>query len=65
MHKVLLRFIEEGTIILLSTPQRLLSKPFIESLLPFCVTQEEFIVVEHAEEIMITVMVLQKMKLKE
>lgn len=41
LHQVLLRFLGGGTRILLSTPQRLMAKPFIERLLPFVAEQEE------------------------
>jgi predicted nicotinamide N-methyase len=34
--KVLIRFKENGSCIILSTPQRLMAKPFIEKLLPLC-----------------------------
>lgn len=35
LYKVLVSFLEEGTTIILSTPQRLMAKPFIEQLQPF------------------------------
>lgn len=57
LFKVLQRFLEQGTTIILSTPQRMMAKPFIERLLPFCVQQEEIIVQENA---LTTVMVLKK-----
>ena len=34
LYKVLQRFLQQGVTILLSTPQRLMAKPFIEKLLP-------------------------------
>jgi methyltransferase-like protein 23 len=44
LYTVLLRFLKQGTVILLSTPQRLMAKPFIERLLDFCVQQYELII---------------------
>ena len=37
--QVLVGFIEKDTTILISTPQRLMAKPFIEQLLPYCKEQ--------------------------
>ena len=42
LHNVLVSFLEKGSTIILSTPQRLMAKPFIEQLQPF--------VVEHISE---------------
>lgn len=53
-------FLQKGTTILLSTPQRLMAKTFVAALLPFCVHQEESIVQEGAEAHAITLMVLKK-----
>lgn len=36
LKKLLLQLLDKGIIIVLSTPQRMMGKPFIESLLPFC-----------------------------
>ncbi len=36
LNKVLQWFLQKGTTILISTPQRLMAKPFIEKLLPWC-----------------------------
>lgn len=41
LYQVLQRFWQQGTAILLTTPQRLMAKPFIEKLLPFCKQQSE------------------------
>lgn len=41
LYQVLQRFIQQGTLILLTTPQRLMAKPFIEKLLPWCSRQFE------------------------
>lgn len=40
--QVLLGFIQKGTTILLSTPQRLMAKPFIGQLLPYCKEQYDY-----------------------
>jgi methyltransferase-like protein 23 len=44
LYQVLQRFLQQGTTILLTTPQRLMAKPFIEKLLPFCKQQSEMTV---------------------
>ncbi len=40
LHKI----IEQGIPVWLSTPQRLMAKPFVEALLPYCVYREEVLV---------------------
>lgn len=59
LYTVLTNFLEKGAVILLSTPQRLMAKPFIERLLTWCVQQEEMPVPYQGETTLITVMVLQ------
>ncbi|MBO9636482.1 MAG: methyltransferase domain-containing protein [Chitinophagaceae bacterium] len=44
LNRTLQRFLQQGATIILSTPQRLMAKPFIEKLLPFCQQQEETII---------------------
>ncbi len=44
LYQVLQRFLQQGATILLTTPQRLMAKPFIEKLLPFCKQQYEMTV---------------------
>ena len=60
----LLRFIQniltDKTIILLSTPQRLMAKPFIEAIAPAIVQQKDFAVVHNDGETMCSVFVLQQ-----
>lgn len=58
LFAVMKRFIEAGTIIILSTPQRLMAKPFIEQLLPFCTEQHE--INSTGNETVCTVMILKK-----
>ncbi len=55
---VIERFINNGTTIILSTPQRLMAKPFIERLLPWCRMQEEVIVERNHETIPVSILVL-------
>ncbi|MCG2616896.1 protein N-lysine methyltransferase family protein [Terrimonas sp. NA20] len=55
---VIRRFISDGATIILSTPQRLMAKPFIERLLVYCKLQEEIIVHSNNELIPITLLVL-------
>src|SRR5690606_34031916 len=54
LYSVLHDFLLKNTTILLSTPQRLLAKPFIDRLLPFCIEQSE----ELIEEASVSVFVL-------
>lgn len=44
LFEVLQRFLQRGTLIILTTPQRLMAKPFIQKLLPFCQQQYEMAV---------------------
>ncbi|WP_157576699.1 methyltransferase [Asinibacterium sp. OR53] len=41
LMRVIMLFLDKGTRIVLTTPQRLAAKPFIEKLLPFCTMQKE------------------------
>ncbi len=54
LFSVLQRFVNQGTTIILSTPQRIMAKPFVGRLLPWCIQQEEITV---QENIRTTVMV--------
>jgi len=58
LYGVLIGFLSAGTTILLATPQRLMAKPFIERLLPYCVSQDELSVSLHDEQTFISVLVL-------
>lgn len=58
--RVIKSFLEKGTLILLSTPQRLMAKDFIAPLLSFCIQQEEVVVLHEGASVLTTVMVLQK-----
>lgn len=60
LQKLLMDFLKKGTTILLSTPQRLMAKDFISSLLVYCVLQEEITIPENDNETNITIAVLQK-----
>lgn len=60
LQKMLDYFLQKGTTILLSTPQRLMAKAFILALLPYCIKQEELLVKEENETVSVTVMVLGK-----
>jgi predicted nicotinamide N-methyase len=59
LHGVLQHFLQQGTMVLLSTPQRLIAKSFIEPLLPYSIGQEVFTVAHEKNEVQITVMVLE------
>lgn len=59
LYLVLQRFLQQGTKILLTTPQRLMAKPFIEKLLPYCRQQTEITVQYLQEDTAITVLLLE------
>lgn len=46
LFKALTGFLQKGTLIILSTPQRLMAKPFISRLMPWCIQQENIQVEE-------------------
>lgn len=50
LYEVLQRFLRQGSLILLATPQRLMAKPFIEKLLPYCSLQTEMLT-EHEQQV--------------
>jgi predicted nicotinamide N-methyase len=56
LYQVLSRFLQKRTLIMLSTPQRLLAKPFISRLMPWCIQQEN----GQAEEIPVSIYVLKQ-----
>ncbi|WP_207510972.1 class I SAM-dependent methyltransferase [Longitalea luteola] len=60
LFKVLQWFLEQGTVILLTTPHRLMAKPFIEKLLPYCKQQHEMIINHHEQLTAISLLVLEK-----
>jgi len=60
IYSLLKNVLNRGSIIILSTPQRLLAKPFIEQLMPWCILKEEIEVTHLAAVKPITVMVLSK-----
>jgi len=59
LYKVLERFINKGTTIILSTPQRLMAKSFIGRLLPWIVFQEEM-EINVPEKTFVSIFVLKK-----
>jgi predicted nicotinamide N-methyase len=58
--KMIEMFLAKKTTIILSTPQRLLAKPFIAELLPFCTLQTEVEVLENGIIIFIQIVILQQ-----
>ncbi len=58
LYSVLKTFLEQGSTLLLTTPQRLLAKPFVEMLLPWCQLKEEMEVAYKGTIVPITLMVL-------
>jgi predicted nicotinamide N-methyase len=59
-YEVIESFLLSGSTIVISTPQRLMAKPFVERLLAFCIQHEEINVPITSS--CITIMVLQKKK---
>ena len=53
LYKVLAEFINQGTTVLLSTPQRLVAKSFMNRLQPWCM-QTHSIEIKHKEEAILT-----------
>lgn len=61
LYQILLRFLSQGTVILLSTPQRLMAKPFIEKLLPFCRQQHEMNIYHLQQHTPVSLLLLQEL----
>ena len=59
LFNMITHFLAKQTTIILSTPQRLLAKPFIEQLLPFCKLQQSIDVFENGKSVCIAILVLQ------
>jgi predicted nicotinamide N-methyase len=59
-HRQLNLFLQRGTTIILSTPQRLMGKEFIVAWLPFCKHREELTVNDSGSSVLISVLVLQQ-----
>jgi predicted nicotinamide N-methyase len=59
LYQVIQRFLLQGAMILLTTPQRLMAKPFIEKLLPFCKQQYEIDVFHQQQHTPVSLLVLQ------
>jgi predicted nicotinamide N-methyase len=60
LFNVILSFLEKGTTILLSTPQRLMAKPFIDRLLPYSKLLEEKTITTVSPAVTCSVYVLQQ-----
>lgn len=60
LYQVLQRFLQQGTLILLATPQRLMAKPFIEKLLPFCRKQYEMNIYHLQQHTPVSLLLLQQ-----
>ena len=58
LYAVLKAFLQQGSTLLLTTPQRLLAKPFVEMLLPWCTLKEEVEVEYKGALVAVTVLVL-------
>ncbi len=62
---VLTKFIDQDCLIILTTPQRLLAKPFIEKLMPYCKLSQEIVVNHQNKEVTISVFVLHNRLIQE
>jgi predicted nicotinamide N-methyase len=51
LFDVLTNFLQKGTLIILSTPQRLMAKPFISRLMPWCIQQQNVQAAENSVSI--------------
>ena len=60
LFNVIISFLEKGTTILLSTPHRLMAKPFIDRLLPYSKQWEEKIIATATPAVTCSVYVLQQ-----
>ena len=60
LYKIIKGFVERGTIVIISTPQRLMAKDFISRLLPWCTLQHQADVQHNGSAVPITIMILQK-----
>lgn len=58
LYTIFSRFLQNGTTIILTTPQRLMAKPFIERLLPWCQLHETAFIPASDGEQAISVLVL-------
>ena len=59
-EKTISRFLQSGTTVIISTPQRLIAKQAIQSLLPFCRHQAELSVFHQQQAIAISLFILKK-----
>lgn len=64
LQEIVIAFLEKGTMVLLSTPQRLMAKEFIQPLLPYVSKQEEVVVPHDGKAVLTVVVVLGKPGLK-
>ncbi len=60
LYQLLHRFLEQGTTIILSTPQRLMAKPFVDRLNKWCILQQEISIIHLHKPVLTMVMVLKK-----
>ncbi|WP_460683934.1 class I SAM-dependent methyltransferase [Niabella aquatica] len=60
LQKVIEYFLAHHTTVIVSTPQRLVAKPFVISLLPYCIFQWNDTVLLHSTETGVSIFVLQE-----
>jgi predicted nicotinamide N-methyase len=62
LYQMVHYFLEHKCTVIISTPQRLMAKSFMEKLLPFCMEQDEVLINEKGTETAISIFVLQLKK---
>lgn len=62
LTKTINSFLQNGTVVLLSTPQRLMAKTFVEPLLPFCIYKEDYNVKQTEDSTVVSVIALAQKK---
>ena len=60
LMKIIMVFLQKGSTVILSTPQRLMAKDFVASLLVYCIAQEEIQIEQEGKVAIITILVLEK-----
>lgn len=60
LQELIQQFLKKGTVVLLSTPQRLMARSFLTPLLFYCRQQEEIPIIHNGKEVVTSVLVLRK-----
>lgn len=60
LYNIIEKFVEGGTTVIISTPQRLMAKGFISRLMPWCTLQQQAAIQYGGKAVPITIMTIQK-----